>query len=320
MTNDLLKRLRGLRIDGTPIEVTTAQAADEIEQLRGNLSLAEEGLANAIQEIKRLQTYNASQGTLLLSIQQDNERLRVALQKIISEGDYTAPEGMTRIARAAIDGATHEPRACTCKGCPVHGIPKHMTAEVTRLPVPGTQMTRLSDIADELIRQLRKQGMEKMQAVFDGMRLRIDPWPDSDGVSRDPPSEQLYRLRPLCTCVTTGNSAQVVNINQKCLIHGDSEKSVTEPPEGHSTMDYVGQVGCDGPDGLVYIHGVNETCDVCAAVKPNTQIARLKAWEKLMNSFMGVAVKSSVACCCEGGECIGPEEAAQSGLTCKAHI
>ncbi len=50
---------------------------------------------------------------------------------------------------------------------------------VSRLPVPGATMTRLSDIADELIRQLRKQGMEKMQAVFDGMRLRIDPWPES---------------------------------------------------------------------------------------------------------------------------------------------
>lgn len=75
---------------------------------------------------------------------------------------------------------SHEPNEqCICKGCPVHGIPKHMSAEVTRLPVPGTKLTRLSDIADELIRQLRKQGMERMQAVFDGMLLRIDPEPPS---------------------------------------------------------------------------------------------------------------------------------------------
>lgn len=62
--------------------------------------------------------------------------------------------------------------------CPSCNCGSDEPGAVTRLPVPRTQMTRLSDIADELIRQLRKQGMEKMQAVFDGMRLRIDPWPE----------------------------------------------------------------------------------------------------------------------------------------------
>lgn len=39
---------------------------------------------------------------LLEEADRELERLRAALQKIVSEGDYTAPEGMKRIAQAAI--------------------------------------------------------------------------------------------------------------------------------------------------------------------------------------------------------------------------
>lgn len=38
----------------------------------------------------------------------ENDRLRGALQRIVSEGDYTAPGGMKRIARAAIGRVTPE--------------------------------------------------------------------------------------------------------------------------------------------------------------------------------------------------------------------
>lgn len=44
-----------------------------------------------------------------------NERLRTALQRIIDDGDYTAPEGMKRLARAAIEGAAAE--HCLAAGC-----------------------------------------------------------------------------------------------------------------------------------------------------------------------------------------------------------
>lgn len=52
------------------------------------------------------------------------------------------------------------------------------SADVTRLPVPGSKMTRLSDIADSLVRELQRQGMSTMQAVFDGMKVRVEPWQD----------------------------------------------------------------------------------------------------------------------------------------------
>jgi hypothetical protein len=38
MTNELVKRLRGLRVDGTPVDVTMGQAADEIERLTRDMS------------------------------------------------------------------------------------------------------------------------------------------------------------------------------------------------------------------------------------------------------------------------------------------
>jgi hypothetical protein len=39
------------------------------------------------------------------SLLQDRVReLKAALRKIISDGDYTAPEGMKRIARSALEG------------------------------------------------------------------------------------------------------------------------------------------------------------------------------------------------------------------------
>jgi hypothetical protein len=37
MTDELVKRLRGLRVDGTPVDVTLGQAADEIERLQSRI-------------------------------------------------------------------------------------------------------------------------------------------------------------------------------------------------------------------------------------------------------------------------------------------
>jgi hypothetical protein len=48
-------------------------------------------------------------GTIL---RHENERLRAALQQIIIDGDYTAPESMKRIAQEALSppGASNEPK------------------------------------------------------------------------------------------------------------------------------------------------------------------------------------------------------------------
>lgn len=42
------------------------------------------------------------EGDMLREAKSEIDRLRNALEKIISDGDYTAPEGMTRIARDAL--------------------------------------------------------------------------------------------------------------------------------------------------------------------------------------------------------------------------
>ncbi len=111
---------------------------------------------------------------------------------------------------------------------------------VSRLPVPGATMTRLSDIADELIRQLRKQGMEKMQAVFDGVRLRIDPWPES------------------CTsdCVQTGYP------DIDCPVHG--KKTPPALPHCASCLCHLGH--CQNHPAAVFHPPA--TCPECASGEP----------------------------------------------------
>lgn len=142
----------------------------------------------------------------------ESERLRDALKRV----RRVAAEGTTHTGMIAALGNLVD-RALNPGNGPLppdYTYHSHEPGAVTRLPVPRTQMTRLSDIADELIRQLRKQGMEKMQAVFDGMRLRIDPWPDSEGASRDASSGITWtcescgmRGRPpdVDTCINCGS-------------------------------------------------------------------------------------------------------------------
>lgn len=68
-----------------------------------------------------------------------------------------------------------------------------------------------------------------------------------------------------------------------------NERRSVETAERHTSMDYggVGQVGCEGADGMLRIHRKNETCDVCAPEKAGetaaaqAPIARLKVWENL---------------------------------------
>lgn len=62
----------------------------------------------------------------------ENERLRAALDEIVlkSPGDNWWSRD---VARSALNASPNEPPAtqapeCTCKSCPVHGIPKYMTA------------------------------------------------------------------------------------------------------------------------------------------------------------------------------------------------
>lgn len=45
----------------------------------------------------------------------DYEKLEVALRKIISDGDYTAPEGMKRIARGALDSTASGSDCVNCQ-------------------------------------------------------------------------------------------------------------------------------------------------------------------------------------------------------------
>ncbi len=72
---------------------------------------------------------------------QDYERLREALAKIVTDGDYTAPEGMTRLAKEALGGnidwdpvfrGTSDYQGCSCYGyegdsndCRQHGGHKY---------------------------------------------------------------------------------------------------------------------------------------------------------------------------------------------------
>lgn len=62
------------------------------------------------------------------------------------------------------------------------------TANVARLHPPTAKLSRLSDIYDELIREMRRQGFETLQGVYDGVRIRIDPWPDSQEKTSGNPS------------------------------------------------------------------------------------------------------------------------------------
>jgi hypothetical protein len=52
-------------------------------------------------------------------------------------------------------------------------------------------------------------------------------------------------------------------------------RSVETSEPRPSTMDYggVGQVGCEGDDGLLRVHGYNQTCDVCAPEKASERPA-----------------------------------------------
>lgn len=78
------------------------KAADELTQLRGNLTLAEEGLASAMQEIERLQR-------LLKDVATDIH------PDIYGEADVS-PDLMKRI-RAEVEGRTPAPSSLPCAHC-----------------------------------------------------------------------------------------------------------------------------------------------------------------------------------------------------------
>ena len=59
-------------------------------------------------ELDRLRASNAELTEEIYQLRASRVELLVALQKIAFEGDYSAPEGMKRIARAAIAKATRE--------------------------------------------------------------------------------------------------------------------------------------------------------------------------------------------------------------------
>jgi len=184
MTNDLLDLLRFKRLDSRNGNEEARQtlmvaAAAEIEQLRGNLSMAEEGLANAMQE---------------------NERLRQALSDVLKEtyADAALTQKVHGIAHA---GLQHEP-------------------SVTRLPVPGTKLARLSDIADDLVKEMRRQGMETLQSVFDGVKVRVEPW-------REP--QPWGTKREICTA-EQGHSYSQYTEGRRCIFCGSPGPEVKSLP------------------------------------------------------------------------------------------
>jgi len=81
---------------------------------------------------------------------------------------------------------------------------------VTRLPVPGTKLARLSDIADDLVKEMRRQGMETLQSVFDGVKVRVEPW-------REP--QPWGTKREICTA-EQGHSYSQYTEGRRCIFCG----------------------------------------------------------------------------------------------------
>jgi hypothetical protein len=86
MTKTLVERLHNACGNGTDCQCTLQDAIREITQLRGNLSLAEEGLASAMQEIAMLKgPGNATQAQLDAAtkpLHTEIERLRAGIEKM----------------------------------------------------------------------------------------------------------------------------------------------------------------------------------------------------------------------------------------------
>jgi hypothetical protein len=106
----------------------------------------------------------------------------------------TEDEGFVHI-RAAFDPAT----VPDCPRCGAAHWPQCPSeSKVTRLPVPGAKLARLSDIADDLIRELKRQGMETLQAVFQGVLLRVEPYKE--------PMPEAAKRRIDCACCSRSRS------------------------------------------------------------------------------------------------------------------
>lgn len=71
LTNELVKRLRGLRVDGTPVDVTMGQAADEIERLRALVG-------RMLPYVQRWESADAAELEAQASIEDEAERVLYA--------------------------------------------------------------------------------------------------------------------------------------------------------------------------------------------------------------------------------------------------
>jgi hypothetical protein len=71
MTDELVKRLRGLRVDGTPVDVTMGQAADEIERLRALVG-------RMLPYVQRWESADAAELEAQASIEDEAERVLYA--------------------------------------------------------------------------------------------------------------------------------------------------------------------------------------------------------------------------------------------------
>lgn len=114
-----------------------------------------------------------------------------------------------------------------------HPSPPEPEAEssVTRLPVAGSKLARISDLADDLIRELERQGLEKLQAVFKGKLLRIEPYtePEKSSVSPltvlqdDPSMPEGMCLCPHCGAIRTKEGCKLPDPS-RCKFHASAQK------------------------------------------------------------------------------------------------
>lgn len=130
-----------------------------------------------------------------LAICKENEQLRSEVARLSSPSETVCEHPWSAVVFSA-DG---NPACTRCTRNIVVSDEQRSApppvASVTRLPVRGSHLAPISDRVDDLVRELRRQGMETLRGAFDGMIVRIDP----EGATAPPPSAwQPIETLPKC--------------------------------------------------------------------------------------------------------------------------
>lgn len=154
-------------------------AAEAVTMLREWDSLDDHRVADLIERLTRERDEAYNKGFACGSgdegaYQREIARLRAALERIAygRTGHYAVDA--QHVARGALSGEPPSPAEPEAE------------SSVTRLPVAGSKLARISDLADDLIRELERQGLEKLQAVFKGKLLRIEPYTEPEKSTAQP--------------------------------------------------------------------------------------------------------------------------------------